>query len=237
MIKKSIQILIAIVAIELISTSVARAAEYTPPQEAPPSGHTRGTGSRSNSCLRGERANIPLTILAPITHVGQTAQEHPTLFWFVPGDRSLPIEVSIYEENRTRERPALILQQQISLKSQPGIMKISLPSNRSGLEVGKRYLWEVSLICDTENRAKDRIARAYISRIAKSKDGDNKQLWYDLLAASEENSSKLIPSNKFITLIEQLAAIENNSSERNINFSRYLQKIASLYQNERFSKN
>lgn len=204
-------------------TTVAMAKYKPPVDRPPPSGKTRATGSRG--ICSGSTSNIPLTLLAPLTHVGQTSSEHPVLAWFVPFNGSMPIELSIYEENKEEFDRRLILVQQMRIESKQGIMKVTLPKSRPGLKVGNRYLWEVNLMCNPENRTRDLIARAEIDRVSVSPNTNKEQLWYDLLASSMKKGTQLHPSHEFIQLLEQLAEIEADNEDRNI----YFKEIADLY--------
>jgi hypothetical protein len=57
---------------------------YQPPPPDRSSGprRTTGGGTRGGGCE--QQGEIDLTVLAPQTHIGQTASDHPTLVWYVP---------------------------------------------------------------------------------------------------------------------------------------------------------
>jgi hypothetical protein len=46
-----------------------------------------------------------------------------------------------------------------------GIIKVKLPSNLSGLEVGKEYRWSVSLVCNQKRPSENTYAFAWIKRV------------------------------------------------------------------------
>ena len=70
--------------------------KYEPPaDQKPPSDYTRGGTAGSRDGCEGE--GIPVTALAPLSHVGQTASTRPTFAWFVPDSTTKPVEFRLYE--------------------------------------------------------------------------------------------------------------------------------------------
>lgn len=139
----------------LLSVPQAALAGYAPPpDQRPPSGQTTSSGTRGG-CSGSE--GLPLTVLAPQKHVGQTASVHPTFAWFVP--ISIPMEFTLHEYGSDAK---LKVVHKISLQSSPGIMKLSLPEDKPGLVRGKRYLWQVAILCDRNHPSKDLVANAEI---------------------------------------------------------------------------
>lgn len=139
-------------------STISRGPRYVPPSDQqPPSDYTRSSGPRGECAAI---AGIPLTALAPQKHIGQTVSTHPTFAWFVPGSATLPIEFRLYEyEPNGKPRP---IGEPISLQSSPGIMKLSLPKDQPELAVGKTYLWQVKIICDSDSPSLNTLARADI---------------------------------------------------------------------------
>ena len=125
-----------------VTPLAALAQAYQPPAGDPPSGPVVSSGTR-DSC--GENYEIPLTVLAPTQHVGQTATTTPTLAWFVPTTDTYRIKLSLYtiNENQTPE----LLQQIQYVESASGIVSFTLPEEEFQLNLGQRYLWEVNLAC------------------------------------------------------------------------------------------
>lgn len=229
MIKKIVSSILFGTLLSLTTVALAET-EYVPPVDRnEPGGKTRSTGSRG-SC-GNPTSSIPLTLLAPYSHVGQTTSEHPVLAWYVPIADTKQLELSIYEENKDEFDRKLILVQQMRLESKQGIMKVNLPANRPGLKVGNRYLWEVTVMCNPSNRTRDLIARAEITRVAPPSNGNKQHLWYDLLASSFRSGTKLHPSNEFIDLLDSLAEVEGETQNSGLDRSVYFQQISDLYSN------
>ena len=63
----------------------------------------------------------------------------------------------IYKYDDKREPQ---LQQQFEMQSKYGIMTLALPKNQPSLEVGARYLWQVAILCDSDQPANDLLAMA-----------------------------------------------------------------------------
>jgi len=130
----------------LAATPAALAGYIPPPTQNPaPPEQSTTTGGRRGGCHGGD---LSLTALASWNHVGQTISRHPTFAWFVPPDSgSRQMIFMIYKVDR--EFKKII---QIKSQSSPGIMKLSpFTQNELGLEVGKKYLWQVVIICDKES--------------------------------------------------------------------------------------
>ncbi|MGF1486987.1 MAG: DUF928 domain-containing protein [Prochloraceae cyanobacterium] len=222
MIKRSISLLF--ISILLIQSAAVASAlgKYKPPQEgSAPSGNTRATGSRGQ--CRND-AETPLTLLAPYTHVGQTESQHPLLAWYVDRERSLPMQLSIYERDANK-RPQLFYN--IELETTPGIMKVKLPKDRPGLETGKRYIWEVAIMCDRNRPATHIVASAEIDVVNSKTQSDRNSLWYDILKSSlsDAKKGKLTPESAI--LLKQLAELEKQQGKKGIRQGDRLMNIVS----------
>ena len=125
-----------------VNPFAAWAQQYQPPAGDPPSGPVLSSGTR-DSC--GENYEVPLTVLAPTQHVGQTTTTTPTLTWFVPTTGAYRIKLSLYtiNENQSPE----LLHQIRYVESASGIVSFTLPGEEFQLNSGQRYLWEVNLAC------------------------------------------------------------------------------------------
>lgn len=132
-------------------------AEYTPPpDQPPPKGNTSSSGPRGGCASNTE---VPLTVLAPLKHVGQTAYVRPTFAWFVPDTKSFPLEFKLFELTGNN---SFKLIEKLDLQSSSGIMKLSLPEDKPGLVIGQRYLWQIALKCDSNYPSTWVVARAQL---------------------------------------------------------------------------
>ena len=130
----------------LFTPLVTWAQQYQPPAGDPPTGPVVSNGTR-DSC--GETYEIPLTVLAPSRHVGQTTTTTPTLAWFVPATTPYRISLSLYtlEEDQSLE----LVKQFEYVESASGLVSFTVPEEDFQLQSGQRYLWEVGLACTPDS--------------------------------------------------------------------------------------
>lgn len=193
-------------------------AAYTPPKNpSRPKGPVASGGTRTGACSTASQAS--LTVLAPISHVGKTVSKQPKFAWFVPDTKLYRMEFTVYEYN-SNGKPEEI--KSIKLPSKPGIMNYSIPKNQLNLSVGKRYRWQIALLCDPNNPSKDLSAEAEFeiasipnnlaSQIQQAQNSIQKAriyakegFWYDALAETLKSSQ----NQQFkLTLLEKLSSLE-----------------------------
>lgn len=198
-------------------------AGYVPSRGAPRT-PTGSTGRRGGCTTQG---GASLTALAPLSHVGQTTSSHPTLAWFVPDGQILPIEFYLYELGENGHRS---LVQQANLQSTPGIMSLPLSANQPGLEIGKRYYWQVVLLCNPNYPSSAAVAGAEIERITLASSLNNDlatanslpqqaelyaeaSLWYDAMSTAIKTSSDTTITELLKSLAEVEAQAETSEIE------------------------
>lgn len=158
----------------IVSVSVALAAYTPPPKQKRPSSDSITAGPRGNCDQlrwqalpdhavprqsRDRIEGIPLTVLAPKTHVGQTVSTNPTFAWFVPKtSEALPVEFRLFEYD-ANNKPRL-MSEVITLVNPSGIAKYVWSKEKPDLKVNKTYLWEVRIRCDRNRPSNDLKARA-----------------------------------------------------------------------------
>jgi hypothetical protein len=126
-----------------------------------PDGARRGGASRSNDTC--PRVKVPLTALVPaifqrkngkvVEYVwGLTTAEKPSFWLYSPyenGDRYRTTFV-IRQQNKNGESLGTI---PAKLPSRPGVFKIELPAELTGLQLNQRYYWELSIDCEQASDA------------------------------------------------------------------------------------
>jgi hypothetical protein len=164
-------------------------------------------------------SQLNLTLLAPESHIGQTISPRPTFAWFVADQDSYPIEFILFEYGDNGKGDPI---QRIKLQSKPGIMTLSLPPDKP-LELGKSYVWQVSLICRGNSPSKNPWSQTVVEVVAPSANLKNALssntdplkraellseagLWYDALA-----ETLTTPQAKAFrqTLLTDLGALES----------------------------
>ncbi|MGB6296196.1 MAG: DUF928 domain-containing protein [Rivularia sp. (in: cyanobacteria)] len=192
-------------------------AAYTPPPNpSRPKGPVASGGTRGGCSGNKETS---LTTLAPISHIGKTVFQQPTFAWFVPDTKPYPMELSIYEYSSNGKGKQI---KSFDIISQPGIMKFSIPKDEFSFSAGKKYLWQIAILCDTNSPSKDLFAEAIIevvpmpnnlaSQISRTTNSIQKAqiyaregIWYDVLTETLK-----LPQNQEskLTLLEQLSDLE-----------------------------
>ena len=134
--------------------------ETEDPDEGKPESGTVGAGSRdAGKCGSDEAENQPLTLLVPANAVALTVAERPTLLVYVPETMAEAAELSLRDEQGNG-----IYQTTIAWAETPGIMRIQMPASAPSLEVGQTYQWSVAMICDRDDRLRDRVVDGWIRR-------------------------------------------------------------------------
>lgn len=201
--------------------SMSCLAEYKPPKDQePPKKHTTSTATRGGRCYE-QAVEIPLTLLAPYTHVGQTSSPYPLLAWYVSETDSVPMKLSIYETD-DNQKPKLLYDLKLQMTS--GIMTVSLPKNQPGLKIGKRYTWEVEIICSRKLPAHNIVATAEIEVVTVP----SEILWYDTIKYSLNKTKNGRLSYKTVALLKTLANLEQQFGQQYVIHAKRLIDIASL---------
>ncbi|MBD2184546.1 DUF928 domain-containing protein [Planktothrix sp. FACHB-1355] len=114
-----------------------------PPEGAP--GY-RGDAATRDAC--NDAGKSRLIALVPGTNLGLTIAERPT-FWFYVSEQvksTTPVEFMLVDEQENT-----VYKDSFEVTVSPGIIGIKLPQNVSALEIGKRYHWTLSVICNPGN--------------------------------------------------------------------------------------
>lgn len=139
------------------------ALEFPPADDRGAPSRSAGGGTRGPSCI--EPGSLPLTALMPTRdNVGTTATKNPTLFLYVPKNNAKSAEFVVVDD-----RGQEVYTSSFPLTSTGGILKVNVPESAS-LEVGKNYVWQFALICQSEDRSQDRFVRGEIRPIEVSSD-------------------------------------------------------------------
>jgi hypothetical protein len=154
-------------------------AKYRPKKVGRYKGPTIPTGTRG-SCDESKSADR-LTPIAPLSHIGQTANPSPNLTWFVPDQKTYPMIIRLWNDrNIVWETP---------LQSQPGLMTQTLPI---ALAPNKIYRWQVVLICNPKRPSQNQVVEIPITYLplkltpaltptAQIAQLSEAELWYDAL--------------------------------------------------------
>jgi hypothetical protein len=131
-----------------------------PPNTGKPDGARQGGSGRNDTC---PIVKVPLTALVSATFQrkngkviedvwGLTTAEKPSFWLYSPyenGDRYRTTFV-IRQQNKNGESLGTI---PAKLPARPGVFKIELPAELTGLQLNQRYYWELSIDCDQQSDA------------------------------------------------------------------------------------
>ena len=211
----------------VITTVVLAESTYTPsPDQPSPKTPTTPTGSRGDCPVVSKQT--PLTVLAP-KKGGLTVSSHPTFAWFVHDNRTFPIEFRLLEYDSDESLKEVY---EIQFQSSPGIMKRSLPEDKPGLALGKRYRWQVRVICDPDHTSNDLVTEAEIELVEKpqlknalsaaknhleiAQLYEKSGIWYDALSEALKNPEDLKLKQFAATLLEDLSKLEEPKQRANL---------------------
>jgi Domain of Unknown Function (DUF928) len=122
-------------------------------------------GQRTYAAARADCPAIekPLTALVPKTNIGLTIFERPTFWFYIPYQ---PTDTNPVEFLLINDKNNPVYKATFQLTSTPGIISVNLPQNIPALEIGKKYNWVLSYMCDPANRLKDTFVKGYIERVS-----------------------------------------------------------------------
>jgi Domain of Unknown Function (DUF928) len=126
---------------------------YIPPLRGAPAGRVGG-GTRGS----GEEKAY-LLVLAP-DHVGLTAQEQPSLYWFLSAPTEFPVEFTLIEGKAAKP----LIERRLDPLKKPGVQRIRLADYGLNLQDNVLYQWFITLIPDPERRSKDILSGGFIQR-------------------------------------------------------------------------
>jgi hypothetical protein len=124
-----------------------------------------GAGFVRGKC--GDLPQVSFTALVPENKIGRTVSDYPTFFFYLPQPNAELAEFILEDENGN-----LIYEQALTIKNLSGVIGVSIPANTNvpPLEVGKKYTWVFSLVCDPEDRAADKVESGIVRRVELSAD-------------------------------------------------------------------
>ncbi len=204
----------------LLSTSQIAVADYKPPPKEETNNSTAGLVARGG-CSANQKTF--LTALAPQHHIGKTVANRPTWAWFVPDSKPYQLRFQLYEYEANSK---LKLVWQKNLKSQPGIMTLTLPAEQSKLTVGQKYRWKVIIFCNPNRPSNSLVAEADLEVVPLSENLKNQLntnvepiaiadlfaeagIWYDAFSRAILVAQSTTNSRFELELLEDLAQIED----------------------------
>lgn len=134
----------------------------TPPSQGSPGGRQQGGASRGDC-----RSFESLTALVPVTQGkvwGQTVSDRPTFWFYLPSELTgkTPIEFTLQDANDQYVYNTRLN----AVKTQSGLIRLTVPATAKPLEVGKSYTWTFSVYCDPAKPSSAVFVQGTIQRVA-----------------------------------------------------------------------
>ncbi len=186
-------------------------------------------GSRGGKCN-----SLPpqvVTLIVPEDHVPLTVSSHPTFWFHLSQEVSLPIRFTLLEP---RHKPIYTLE---FSPNKSGLIALTLPETVPPLAIGREYRWSASIICNRQKPSQNLYAQAWIKRVASPplKAEGRKELcnlayaqsgiWYDALAcdlsrSNQANFNPLINRDIFSLLLKDIG-LEHILNSQDWSFFQY----------------
>ncbi|MEG3918775.1 DUF928 domain-containing protein [Microcoleus sp. T3_A4] len=120
--------------------------------------------------VRGGCASISqlgLTALMPKNKIGRTVSDYPTFFFYLPQTEAQSAEFILQDQSGNQ-----IYKQDVTISNLSGVIGVSIPADKNvpPLEVGKSYTWNLTVICDSQDRSADQIEIGTVRRVELSED-------------------------------------------------------------------
>lgn len=122
-------------------------------------GRRVGGGTRGE-CNFGEKT---LTALIPKNNLGLTVAGHPKFFFYIPETSDSQAVEFVLRDETDRQ----VYEKTFKTTGTSGVISLSLPESAQlkPLEIGKKYHWYLSVICNAQNRAQDISVDGWIQRV------------------------------------------------------------------------
>lgn len=163
--------------------------------EPPPRTNGRSAGSRGCSNNRRILKNSPpaLILLSSNTKRATTISNNPIFAWFIRDSQPRQMQFRLYQEDSATQDYELVKEiKHKNFQSKAGIMVLPMPKNIR-LSQGKKYLWQVELICDRNRPSANLFAEAELE-IAPMQPNLEKQLKQ---TANPDDKAMLFAKNGF----------------------------------------
>lgn len=209
--------------------------------------NVRASGNRTAGASRGacpDHFASPVALLPPEQGIGLTVNPNPTFFFNISQPSTASAEFIVQEiqekkgettapkdETTTPKSEIIIIREvyatTVDLPKTSGVISISLPQGEDSsqsLEVGKRYQWSFSLICDAQDRRQDIALEGEIERVEPSA-----ELTSTLQkAAAKDRPSVYAEAGLWYNTVESLAQLRQqhpNDSELATDWAMLLQSV------------
>lgn len=155
---------------------------------------TRGSNNYNcpNDPSSESKGIVPLTPKNKSQITSLSTAEHPILLVYVPETSAKQIMLTIWEEKGIKVSETFV-----SITGESGIMPLQPSLNSPSLEDGKKYIWQVQLVCNNNSFLSDPYIRVWVNRVKADTNNINntessleqvswygeKGIWYDAVSS------------------------------------------------------
>jgi hypothetical protein len=136
-----------------------------------------GGFSRSATCSSGQMSAVvpppqpQEALTSKQVSVDKTAAARPLFLVHMPASPGKVAQFTLATEGANGQAQQ-IHKVTFPLTNKAGVVGIALPTAQSGLQVGKKYLWQMALVCDPANRSSDKVISGWVERTAPPATGE-----------------------------------------------------------------
>jgi hypothetical protein len=128
-----------VIGVVFLIAAVPALAEFKPRDRKAASGNTRVGGGRTGCTTNA-------TQLAPVTFIGKTASTRPMLAWYMPSSQNVRFRLFEFDSDNNLK----IIGKVKEISTTIGVNQLKLPLDYPELKVGKTYLWQIVIECETD---------------------------------------------------------------------------------------
>jgi hypothetical protein len=113
---------------------------------------------------RGAGDALPDVLALVPDHVGLTASDEPSVFWYVSDTSAGPaaFELTVIHEGAIEP----LVEVRLRAPTAKGVQRVDLGAHGVRLRAGEEYQWSLALVVDPEQRSRDLVATGWIERVA-----------------------------------------------------------------------
>ncbi len=94
--------------------------------------------------------------------VDRTTKDYPVFLVNVPALKATTAQFTLQDESGKRQLHSV----SFNLTEKPGIVAIAVPTSAPKLQVGQKYLWQLSVACDVDDPTSNIVVSGWIERVA-----------------------------------------------------------------------
>ncbi|NEQ52089.1 MAG: DUF928 domain-containing protein [Leptolyngbya sp. SIO3F4] len=144
----------------IITPTLAQGRLVFKPTSTGAPGNRESGANRSGACAQSDQG---LVALMPANNLAQTTASHPIMYAYFPASTAQFAEFALYEEGSDE----LVYGALFNVTGNSGLVTVDVPDRAtvSPLQIGQRYYWYLSLICNVRERASDMTVQGSFERV------------------------------------------------------------------------